>query len=209
MKRNREPRGVSLGADSTRSEDSTDADLSFVSKDGGVVDHGPANQKALYRAAKRARRTKTYVMPGGTMEEVVEISSDDESMGEVNQKKVELKYRAILNDTMRLDSRIRELQREKAMSEVLLQDLGVEMRVIARENQRKFEAPRVRTSVSHRGKTIVLPDTLPADVNDLPKEFIRPIKKAKPTVTQLAKRSMDLLNELVEDEETELVYTQE
>jgi len=222
MKRKNEPRGVSLGADSTRSQDSTSADLSFVSKDNGPVMTAPANQKALYRDAKRARRTKTYVMPGGTMEEVVEISSDDESMEVDAQKVVELKYRAILNDTMRLDKRIRELQREKSMSEALLHDLDVEMRVIARENKRKFEVPTVQTAVSLRGKTIVLPDTLPVDVNDLPngfdlnnppKKFVEwvaglPINKAKPTKTKLAKLASGHLI-LSSDEETELVYTQE
>jgi len=212
MKRKNEPRGESLGSPSTRSEDSTDADLSFISKDGGVVDHGPMppSVKVAHRDAKRRRRT---------MEEVVEISSDDESMEVDDQKYVELKYRAILNDTMRLDKRIRELQREKAMSETLLHDLDVEMRVVARENKRKFEVfgmvphpghlallhdleklkrevPTVQTAVSHRGKTIVLPDTLPEDVNELPRKFVE-----RTRTKRVAAESSD--------DSTQLVYTQE
>lgn len=205
MKRKNEPRGESLGSEDTPSTDGSETVgslVEFIEHDDGKAMSGPAppSVKAAHRDAKRRR--KTHVLP----EEVINLVTSDSESDECDpQKFVELKYRSTLSDTMRLDKRIRELQREVKMNEALLHDLDVEMRVLAREKMQKFtrpEAVSAALAVSHRGKTIVLPDTLPADVNDLPKEFTR-------TKTYRVIRESCSPIEISDDEATELVYTQE
>jgi len=198
MKRNREPAGQDLDAEDTWSteESAHSSDMAWMTEGSDDLHPPkPPSVKAAHRDAKRRRKvfvpaTQTQAQP----EEEVIVISDDESMEVDELKSVELKYRASVNDAMRLDKRIAELQKEKALVEAHIRDYAVEMKVIVREQQRRA-VPVVRTAVSHRGKTIVLPDTLPEDLNELPKKFVQPSR-----VRRVEESS---------DESTQLVFTQE